>query len=106
MAPSKNMSPIPPFGAGPEIQKLIAAATDAVLKLFLHASRCGDPVVATLLGVSDEVLVEFEQLSLAEMLPVAAFGAPIFTMRFSDPAIIRTLFKSGFSSEAVLREVT
>jgi len=99
-----------PFGVAPTLQKAIAAANEAVIDLVFAAARSGgaqrDPVVAALLGMSDESLDEIERTPRFKLINATMLGAPIFTMRFSEPDVLRTLVKSGFSDSVVIREFT
>ncbi|TBR76980.1 MAG: hypothetical protein EPN64_04465 [Burkholderiaceae bacterium] len=103
-----NDPDFPKFERGQALQEAISAANKAVLELLLIAARESDrdPLGGLLLGLSEEAVSQFKDLQIYEVLNISKFGAPIFEIRFKEPATLRTLLQSGFSSDVVMRELT
>lgn len=110
MSPSKNPVNVnlPRFDVGPALQVAIANANKAVLELMLLAAREAerDPLAPALLGMSEESLKQLAGLQMYDVLCASRIGAPIFKLRFEDPAVLRTLLETGFSSDTAIREIT
>mgnify|MGYP001556561116 FL=1 len=105
---SKPQPEFPKFENSQAMQEAITAANKAVLELLLLAARevDRDPLGAILLGLSDEALRQFRNIQIYDVLNVSKLGAPIFDIRFKEPAVLRTLLQSGFSSPVVMGEFT
>lgn len=85
------------------IQELNEAAINAVLR----CAKSGDPLAPLLLGVDKTVLDEMRVVRRSEFMRPSRFGSlSLVRMRFRDAATWRALRDAGFSSDAVLRELT
>lgn len=103
---NSHFSDFPLFETGQALQDAIAIANKSVLEVMLLAARGGDPLGPALLGVSDDALNQFHGMQLIDVMNVSKLGAPIFKLRFDDPAVLRTLLQTGFSSSSVISELT
>ncbi len=90
------------------MQQAIKNLNVAAIDLILAAAKCRkyEPLAAFLLGISEEALGEYEKTLKTELINASRLGVPIMIPRFSDPAVLRHLLSTGFSSPSVLAELT
>lgn len=103
---NKTLDATPNFETTQALQEAITEFNKAFIHMMLTAARTGDPMAPLLLGLPSEVLVSYQSTPSFSLLAAHRFGIPLAVARFSDPAKVREIFKSGFSQAQLLSELS
>lgn len=90
------------------LQDAITELNLSAQKLIATASRCYKhaPLTGVVVGLSDEALEELSKYKRADWARAARYGMPLMVPRFTDPAVIRSVLAAGFSTPAMMAEIT
>lgn len=94
---------------GPTLQREIAEANKAVVRLYIAASRLSiaEPLAAQLLGVDQSFLDVFaHEVAGRESLLATSYGFPIFLPRIKDPALLLQIAREGSGDSNSIAELT
>lgn len=94
---------------GPTLQREIADANKAVLRLYVAASRLSsaEPLAASLLGVDQKFLNVFaHEVAGRESVLAASYGFPIFEPRIKDSALLLQIAREGCGNSSSIAELT
>lgn len=96
----------PDFEISQALQESIFDFNKAFIHMMLTAARTKDPLAPILLGLPVEVLQTYETTSSFNLLAAHRFGIPLAIARFSQPAQIKEVFKTGFSQAKMLSDLS
>lgn len=94
---------------GPTLQREIAEANKAVVRLYIAASRlsAAEPLAASLLGVDQSFLDVFaHEVAGRESILAAAYGFPIFEPRIKNSALLLQIAREGSGDSSSIAELT